>query len=160
MDFKKIIFLYVLVLGFAGMPWTYADDESPASTEQERFWQIKHEEKEKSIREIYTQLNLTDEQKKQLEENKRSEKDSKKDLYGKIRSYKEALNQELMKPELNMLNINEIQTQIKTVQAQIADDRLNSILNVRKILTVEQFTKFTELMKKAETKENKRSHGN
>ena len=101
---------------------------------------------EKRNQEIYTQLSLTDEQKKQLEDNKQKNREKRKALFEKMRSYKDALNKELMKSNLDVNKINVIQAQFKVLQSQMTDERLNSILEVRRILTPEQFAKFVLLM--------------
>ena len=70
-----------------------------------------------------------------------------------IKTDKEELQEELMKPQLDMPKINEIHSQIKALQSQMEDDKLSSILAVRAILTQEQFLKFVNLMHK-----NKQEH--
>ncbi|MBF0504317.1 MAG: Spy/CpxP family protein refolding chaperone [Candidatus Omnitrophica bacterium] len=100
--------------------------------------------------------NLTDAQKKQLKENFKKQKEAMKAVFEQMKTNKEALNQELAKPDSDMNKISQIQTQIKTLQAQMVDDRLNSILEVKKILTSEQFAKFLEF--KAKHKFGKHGH--
>ncbi len=92
--------------------------------------------------EIYKDLNLNDEQKKLLEENRNKRKERTKDLTNEIKAKREALRQELQKDQLNMEAINKINDDLKTTQAQMMDYRLEGILEVRKILTPEQFKKF------------------
>jgi Spy/CpxP family protein refolding chaperone len=128
----------MVVSGFLAAPVVHADEG----------WKGMHEKRGKNIQEIYTQLKLTDEQKKKLEDNKTKHHEQKEGTFKKMRSLREALKQELMKSALDMNKINEIQTQIKAFQAQTADDRLNHILEVRAILTAEQFAKFNALMEK------------
>lgn len=94
---------------------------------------------------IWDKLNLTVEQKKQLEDNKAKHKDSMKATFEKMKSCRESLKSELMKPELDMNKINGIQSQIKSLHSQMMDSRLNSILEVRGILTREQFEKFIDI---------------
>jgi len=98
------------------------------------------------IQEIYKQLDLTDEQKKQLEANKQQHRTVMESVRRELKSDKEALRAELMKPQLDMSRINSIHHQIKDLQNQMEDNKLNSILAVRSILTPEQFSKFGELM--------------
>ena len=117
----------------------------PPMSEKPSKWH--HEKMEKRIQDIYSQLNLTAEQKKMLDENKGHHRGQRKASFEKMKSYKDTLHQELMKPELDMGKIQQIHSQMKVFQNQMADDRLNSILEVRKILTAEQFTKFISLMK-------------
>ena len=56
------------------------------------------------------------------------------------------MRQELQNPTLNMDKINQIQSELKASQAQMLDARLQGILEIRKILTPEQFTKFSAKM--------------
>ena len=95
---------------------------------------------------IFSQLNLTDDQKRQLETNKLQHRAIVKSFRQEMRTNREALRVELMKPVLDMSRINVIQSQIKALQAQMEDNRLSSILAVRSILTPEQFLKFVNLM--------------
>ena len=101
---------------------------------------------DKPIEEIYRQLNLTDDQKRQLQANKQQLQAKMQMARGEMRNYKEALRTELMKPQLAMTKIYVIHGQIKALQAQMEDDKLNSILAVRNILTADQFAKFVNLM--------------
>lgn len=100
------------------------------------------------IQEIYNQLNLTDDQKKQLEANKQQHRARMESARQQMKINKKALQAELMSPQLNMARINQIHTQTKALLSQIEDDRLSSILAVRAILTPEQFSKFVDLMQK------------
>jgi Spy/CpxP family protein refolding chaperone len=97
---------------------------------------------------IFKQLNLTDEQKKELEANKKQNRERMQSTRQAMKTEKQALQGELMKPQLDMVKINAIHQQIKTLQSQMEDDKLNSILAVRAILTPEQFLKFTALIHK------------
>jgi len=98
------------------------------------------------IQEIYSQLNLTDAQKKRLEANKEQHRSRMERSRQEEKSAKEALRGELMLLQLDMQKINEIHRRIKEIQAKMEDDKLSSILAVRSILTPEQFLKFVTLM--------------
>ncbi len=100
------------------------------------------------IHEIYNQLNLTEMQKKQLEDNKIQHRDKMKSDREQMKSYREAFQQELMKPQLDMDKINELHSRMKALESQMADDRLNSILAVRSILTPQQFSQLVTLIHK------------
>ena len=142
------ILVCIVITGIFTVPYVYAGELNPKGGEDFSKFKDMHQRMEKKVQEIYDQLNLTDEQKKQLESNKLKNKDSRKSGFENMRSLKETLNQELMKPDLDMNKINEIQAQMKSYQSQMGDERLNSILEVRKILTPEQFSKFLTLMEK------------
>ena len=100
------------------------------------------------IHEIYSQLNLTDDQKKQLEANKQQHRAKMQSVRQEIKADKETLKEQLMKSQLDMPKINAIHEQIKSLQNQMEDDKLNSIVAVRAILTPEQYLKFVNLMHK------------
>ncbi len=142
MDTRKVVVLSMLISGFCVFSSAQAEDKADWGGKR-------HEKMEKKIQEIYSQLNLTPEQKKALESNKSGNHQKRKAVFEKMRTYREALNQELMKPNLDMAKINDIQNNIKALQSQMADERLQSILAVRKILSVEQFTNFIAQMKKS-----------
>jgi len=99
---------------------------------------------------MFDQLNLNDKQKQAMEANKAAHRGKVKQDFEKMKALKEEFNAELMKPKLDMGKINSLQKQFKALQAQLADDRLNSILEVRKILTPDQFSKFISLVKEHE----------
>lgn len=95
---------------------------------------------------LYRDLNLTKEQKKLLEENKNKNREQMKELFHNMRIGMILMRQELQKDQLDMGKINQINNELKQLQAQMLDYRLQSILEVRKILTPEQFKKFEAKM--------------
>ena len=96
---------------------------------------------------FFQKLNLTEDQKKQLEGIWQKQMEAKKATFEQIEVNGVALNKELTQPTLDMNKINELQGQLKTLQAQMVDNRLNSMLEIKKILTPEQFGKYLELHK-------------
>jgi Spy/CpxP family protein refolding chaperone len=100
------------------------------------------------IQEIYQQLNLTDDQKKQLDANKQEHRAKMEAARQEVKADKEALHGELMKTQLDIPKIHQIHERIKALQSRMEDEKLNSILAVRAIFTPEQFLKFTDLMHK------------
>ena len=103
---------------------------------------------EKWENKIYKDLKLTEDQKKLLEENKKVHREKAKASFEKMKTFKEEFNQALMQKDLDMNKINQIQSQVKALQAEMTDDRLNSILEIRKILTPEQFSQFISFTEK------------
>lgn len=101
---------------------------------------------------IFKELNLTAEQKKLLDENKAGHREAAKGLFEETKKYRDALSQEIEKPAVDMNKINQIQSQLKALQGKMADERLSSILEVKKILTPEQFAKFSSSMKRQKDK--------
>jgi Spy/CpxP family protein refolding chaperone len=127
------IWVGLLGLSILAVPLVYA--ENPG---QKHF--------DQRTQEIYTRLNLTDDQKKQLESNKQDMRSKMTMVHREMKADREALRAELMKPQLDMSRINAIHGQIKSLLSQVQDNKLHSILTVRSILTQEQFSKFINLM--------------
>ena len=95
---------------------------------------------------IFKDLNLTGEQKKMLEDNKNKHGEERKALFNAMKEKMAAMRLELQKEKLDMAKINQINDEIKNLEAQMTDHRLKGILEVRRILSPEQFKKFTEKM--------------
>jgi len=67
-------------------------------------------------------------------------------LFTEMRRKMGLLREELEKSELNTQKVYQINNELKQLQAQMLDNRLERILEVRKILTPAQFKKFEDEM--------------
>lgn len=103
------------------------------------------EKLENHIDAIERQLNLTNEQQEMLKRHRSAHREQAQILRNDLRQKKKLLSEELEKPELNMAQATKIHEEIKQIQAKLADHRFEGIVEVRKILTPEQFKKFHEL---------------
>ena len=149
--FGKVLFGFVGLCLIAVLPLAHA--EAPGTDGPSL-----KEHSGQHIQEIYSQLNLTDDQKKQLEANKKQHREKMESARQEVKTNKEALRGELMKLQLNMPKINAIHGRIKVLQSQMEDDKLSSILAVRAILTPEQFSKFGNLMHQHKKEEEASEH--
>jgi Spy/CpxP family protein refolding chaperone len=140
---KKVLFSCVGFYIFTALPLAHA--QNPGVDGPSQKWQSGQR-----IQEIYSQLNLTDDQKKQLEVNKQQHRAKMQSARQEIKADREAFKAELMKARLDMPKINQIHNQVKSLQDQMEDEKLSSILAVRGILTPGQFSKFVNLMHKKE----------
>ena len=94
------------------------------------------------------ELGLTPEQEKQLEDYRAQNKEKVKDIHGKIKDKRKELREELQNQELDIARVAQVHSELKALEAQAEDNRLEGILKVRSILTPEQFRKFGEFTKK------------
>lgn len=140
--FKKVLFGFLGAYLFAALALAQAQI-APSADGNPPKWHPGQR-----IQEIYRQLNLTDDQKKQLEANKEHLRTIMETVRQEMKTDREALKVELMKPQLDMAKITQIHGQIKVLQSQMEDNRLSSILAVRAILTPEQYLKFIGLLQK------------
>ncbi|MEI8176495.1 MAG: Spy/CpxP family protein refolding chaperone [Candidatus Omnitrophota bacterium] len=107
--------------------------------------------------EMFKDLNLTDAQRTALQENRERQKEGMKAMFAGMKEKRGVFRQELEKEPIDMGKVNQIHNEIKQLQGQMADQRLAGILEVRKVLTPEQFKKFMARMdEKMEQHKDKR----
>lgn len=142
MKTRRWITLQALVLcGLFAAPALRA--ESPKEGPGDGKWEQKREEKFKEMRE---KLGLTADQEAKLKAHKESHKAEARNLHEGMRAKRDALRQELEKPAVDESRVRALHNEIKALDAGLSDHRLKGILEVRKILTPEQFKKFHEMM--------------
>jgi Spy/CpxP family protein refolding chaperone len=91
---------------------------------------------------FFHRLNLTDDQKKQLKDIWQKQQEAKKTAFEQIKADKEALTNELLQTTPDVNKINDLKSKMEALHAQMLDNRINSNLEVKKILTPEQFAKY------------------
>jgi protein CpxP len=110
------------------------------------------EKKDAKIQEVYDQLDLTPDQKTRLAANKEKNNALRDQVSKEIKENMQALGEELKKPTLDLNKIKTLHSTTKDLRNKMSDQRLESILEVRTILTPEQFAKFTDLIKEDHSK--------
>jgi len=101
--------------------------------------------KEAGFSNLIEKLNLSPEQQAQLKENRQKYHELSKGLREELREEHTALRQELNKPESDEKAVNKLTAYISEIQAKMVKLRTRKILEIKKILTPEQFQKFNEL---------------
>lgn len=94
---------------------------------------------------MFKELNLTPEQKEKLKAHREANRQRAETLRQAMRAKREAMRLELEKPDFKADRARALHEDLKKLQAQAADARFNGILEVRQILTPEQFQKFHQL---------------
>lgn len=141
---SRIVVLVLMSLFVLTSPLVYAADaEQPAS--KEATFKQKAQER---MQQLYKELNVTDEQRMQLEANKTKNMQEVKTLMQSMREKREFMRAEFQKEELNEAAVKKINAEIKQLQDRMSDLRLEGMLLIRRILTPEQFKKFSEKMDK------------
>jgi Spy/CpxP family protein refolding chaperone len=113
------------------------------SSENFQEWEKR---KEARMKEVHRQLQLTPEQEKRLEEHRQVHREDSRKLHEEMRLKRDELRRELEKADFDAQKVKTVYADIKDIHNKIADHRLNGILEVRKVLSPEQFKKFQELM--------------
>ena len=139
----KITGLVIAALALS-MPLVYADNDGgdKGSMHQDGGWQHGHGDHM-----MAKVLNLNDDQVKQLKDSREKQMQTMKSIFEQMKSNREAFDTEIVKATPDMNKINDIQAQLKTIQSQMVDNHLNSLLEIKKVLTPEQFAGYMALEK-------------
>jgi Spy/CpxP family protein refolding chaperone len=97
---------------------------------------------------IYKELNLTSEQQKKLEENRKEQRQKSSQLRTTMMEKEKQMQQALKDPGVTREKIEPLVKEIKSLQAQLIDQRVSGIFAVKEILTPEQNSKLHQLMEK------------
>ncbi len=125
--------------GFCAEP----EQMGPPPGMHERKGDGKHFEK------IFDGLGLSAEQQEKLKAGREKNRDVEKKAREEMRNAREALGQELDKPTLDMVKVKALHETLKALMVKGEDRRLDTILEVRSILTPEQFAAFQKTMKES-----------
>jgi Spy/CpxP family protein refolding chaperone len=134
---RMAMFLAIVLLGSSAQS-LYAAAVAPQCQQEEtsaKNWDSKRQQ-------FYSDLGLSDEQKKLLDENRKKQREQNKQIFSQVKEKTALLRQELQEEPLNTEKIYQTNNELKKLQEQISDNRVERILEVRKILTADQFKKF------------------
>jgi Spy/CpxP family protein refolding chaperone len=102
------------------------------------------EQKQEKLDRMIEMLGLSNEQVEELKAHRQARKESNEKLHLALREQKEELRDELDKPESDNARIKKIADSIKKIQSEMVDERIKGILEIKAILTPEQYAKFKE----------------
>jgi len=145
MSLKSKIAGIMMALMALSVPVVYADNGEVKPTDglhQEGDWH--HGQRADMTAQI---LNLSEDQQKQLKDSRQKQKDAMKSIFEQMKADREAFEAEIVKASPDMTKINSIQSQIKSLQSQMADNHLNKLLEIKKIMSSEQFAGYMALEK-------------
>jgi len=105
------------------------------------------------------ELSLTSEQAARLKENRAEQRRKMEAIRSALKKQRELLKEELDKPDATRERVEPIAAELKSLQAEMVDQRISSIFTVRGILTPEQFAKFKTLAAQKSGKRGFRQRG-
>jgi periplasmic protein CpxP/Spy len=126
-----------LVIVFLALSGAYAQG-------QEKYHQGEQGKKEG----LFKELNLTPEQHKKLEDNRKARYQEMQELRGALKAAHEKLQGKLNNPAVTRATVEPEVKEINSLQRKMLNNRIDGILAVKAILTPEQFAKFNEIMEK------------
>ncbi|MEI8349292.1 MAG: periplasmic heavy metal sensor [Candidatus Omnitrophota bacterium] len=104
------------------------------------------EDVRKNKERFFDELNITAQQKEQLKEIMQENRNKAITHREKLRTSRQALKEELEKVNSDTARINTLVAEVKNIEGQLIDERVNHILKIKAVLTPEQFVKFKEKM--------------
>lgn len=138
---KSLISVGVLVMAtsffLAVMP-VYAEKDSDYRNPRQNWGSQKQEKFDNMIE----KLNLSEEQVAQLKSHKQTKMESRKKLHSALKKQKQELKDELDKPESDNTRIKQIADSIKQIQSEMVDERIKGILEIKAMLSPEQYSEF------------------
>ena len=104
--------------------------------------------KQRKLQDLIVKLDLTEQQRQELDDLFLVNSKKRAEIKEKLRQQLDALYQELAKPKLDAGKLKKTAAKVKAYKNQLADIRINNIINVNKILTEEQYIKLQEMSRK------------
>ena len=101
---------------------------------------------------IFKELNLSPEQQQKLKDNRNAHKEKMKQIISALKEQHKKLTAEMAKAQVTRQSLEPIAQEIKSLQAQLVDLRIENMLALKAILTPEQYQKFNELVSKRREK--------
>lgn len=136
-ELKRIV--VVLVVGLVIAQTSFAAAEECRRENERNF--------KGQVERIIDELNLTPEQSEQIKEQRSQYRQSLKQLRNLLRQKQEELKAELEKEESDIKKLGRIAVDIKELQSRIIDQRVESVLGVKEILTPGQYRMFCQRSK-------------
>ena len=137
---KKILSLAVALLVSSSLYAVPPQDKGDVAEPQH----MHHQKMGPDFAKIAEELNITEEQKTTLNNMMKEDMSRKKELRQVIRQKMEAIDEELLKENVDMNVINQLATEIQQKSADISRINIESKLKVRSVLSFEQYTKMEQ----------------
>ena len=137
---KKILSLAVALLVSSSLYAVPPQDKGDVAEPQH----MHHQKMGPDFAKIAEELNITEEQKTTLNNMMKEDMSRKKELRQVIRQKMEAIDEELLKENVDMNVINQLAAEIQQTSADISRINIESKLKVRSVLSFEQYTKMEQ----------------
>ena len=106
---------------------------------------------------IASELNLSADQKTRLEQERTTHRNTMETLHNALKDKKRELQDAIAKPDVTRQQVEPILAEIKKLQSDMSDKRMDGIFAVKSILTAEQFAKL-QTMKDKKMKNGHKKH--
>jgi len=134
----------MLVL-ITAVPGLYAMPFGEEGHERHEEFEAKHQ---KMMKQVLSEIGISDEQLAQIEAQRESQKENQKALRAKMKEIREALREELDKPETDRAHVDALIDEMNGIITQKIKARVESVLSLKEILTPEQFAQLRDKKEK------------
>lgn len=141
MKLNKLVFFTGLMFSFLLCSNVKALAEHDGA--EDKGWMKEKWEQKKA--EMHKKLGITPEQEEKLSAQREAHHNQMEVIVKEIKTKKEELQAELQKADFDEGKVKAIHSELKSLKAKMEDARLEKILEVRKVLTSEQFTQFMQM---------------
>jgi Spy/CpxP family protein refolding chaperone len=139
---RAIYFVSAAIIG-AVLSASLAFSQPPGGGWQDS--EVRKERMASRMQAMEERLGLSDAQKELLAAHRANQREAATELRTRLQETRKALKAELTEPELDSAKIDLLQGELKSLHAQKADHRLAGVLEVREILTPDQFSELMAL---------------
>lgn len=150
-----VLFASVFVLSASGVSAAQGKGKNDAGCCPDGKYDKFEKRGKKDFDRMAKELNLTEAQKKQLDEHKAKHKTQMKDMMTQTMEKNEALRQELQKTDTDKAKVESLKSDLKGLHSKRIDSMTDSVSEMKQILTPEQFQKMNDNMQKRHEKMKK-----
>ena len=141
---------YMLVVAITAAALLVGCSSVWAQRPQEKFG--KKGNPEAKFEEMNTKLGLTAEQQAKMKAQRETSRVASEELRKKVKESREKLRIELEKSTTTLESVQPLVTEIKNLESQLIDARVQQVFALKAILTPEQYAKFQQIIKEEQQK--------
>ena len=131
-----VLTLFISSFVYAVPPQGEQDMPQPPKQQQQKMKQ--------NFEKLIKELNITEDQQEKIKQNMQADVAKKKQLREQIKEKANAIDEELLKENFDIEEINDLCEEIQKLNAEITKINIEGKIQVRNILTLEQFTKMDQ----------------
>lgn len=154
---KKTVAALIAVLIFSGVSVIAYAHPTSADHKEESDWEGKWEQKRKAIREkVEQEIGMTQEQRNKVKTLRQENRSKMRKIRQELREKRQELKEEFQKDNLSEPAIYRLAVDVKELTGQLVDQRVENVIEARKVLTAEQFKKLDKIGKRHKQKRQRK----
>lgn len=149
---RMMVTVWVLAMAVVVSPACFAAEQTAQVAPTDKVGQESEKGAKGAVKEdMLKDLNLTPEQREQLKAHREANRQAMNALRDELKAKRAELRQEISRAETDMAKLEQIKAAMKDLSGRQVDQRIDSVLSLKKILTPEQFQKMNAKMEEGHT---------